>query len=304
MVWQNFQNLQVRRSVPSSRKRRYSVTADILSYQNCSIQYGTFAVRKYEPALTVQLFYGTIIHEVLDRAHAHFRGVIGPQVRGSFPTDQDIEEYFLEVENSLRARRIQAVSQIRDQALEVIKRFNRLEGPVLYPRIFDTECHLQADQGSYILHGNVDVLANDPNQPEVVEIWDYKGSKKPSIGEPTYEKHVFQMQVYAELYRRRTGQVPQRAILYYLNELSGPMPPQTRPVNALLEVTFKQISVNMAMNSFNSTVQAIELGRSTNNWPDPDPNKPPTEETCDACDLRWNCKAANKLGRKYEMRYP
>lgn len=304
MAWQNFQGLQVRRSISSNRKRRYSVTADILAYQNCSIQYGTFAVRKYEPALAVQLFYGTIIHEVLDRAHAHFRGLIGPQLQGSLPTDQDIENYFLEVENSLRARRIQAVRQVRDQALEVIKRFNQLEGPELYPRIYDTECRLQADQGHYILHGNVDVLATSPENPDIVEIWDYKGSMKPSMGAPTYEKHVFQMQVYAELYRRRTGQVPQRAILYYLNELKGPTPPPKRPKNALLEVIFDPNSVNMAMNSFNTTVHDIEMGRNTNLWPAPDPNKPPTEETCDACDLRWTCQAANNFGRRYEMRFP
>lgn len=58
------------------------------------------------------------------------------------------------------------------------------------------------------------------------------------------------------------------------------------------------------MSSFNSTVQAIELGRSANRWPDPDPSKPPTQETCDACDLRWNCQAAKNLGRIYPLRYP
>lgn len=302
MSWQNFQNLQIPLSAPSLRKRRFSVTADILAYQNCSIQYGTFAVRKYEPALAVQLFYGTVIHEVLDRAHAHFRGLIGPQMKGAFPTDQSIEDYFLEVENSLRARRIRAVNQVRDQALEVLKRFNRLEGPTLYPRVFDTECRLQSDQGAYILHGNVDVLATDPTRLDAVEIWDYKGSHKPSKGEPTYQKHVFQMQVYAELYRRRTGQIPRHAILYYLNELAGATPPQTRPVNAILEVTFDPNSVNQAMSSFNSTVQAIEQGRNTNMWPDP--ATPPTVETCDACDLRWNCQAAQNLGRTYPLRYP
>lgn len=302
MSWQNFQGLQIPRTASSTRKRRFSVTADILAYQSCSIQYGAFAVRRYEPALAVQLFYGTVIHEVLDRAHAHYRGLIGPQQKGSFPTDRDIQDYFQEVENSLRARRIRAVNQVRDQALEVLKRFNRLEGPALYPRVFDTECRLQADQGTYILHGNVDVLATDPTRPDAVEIWDYKGSRKPSRGEPTYEKHVFQMQVYAELYRRRTGQVPRRAILYYLNELAGPTPPQTRPANATLEVTFDPNSVNQAMSSFNTTVQAIEQGHNTNSWPNP--NNPPTEETCDACDLRWNCQAAKNLGRNYPMRYP
>ena len=113
-------------------RRRYSVTSDILAYQQCSIQYGAYAVRRYEPALVVQLFYGTVVHQVLDRAHAHFQGKLGAPP-GTRPTDSDIENYFTEVENALKARRIRAVSNVRDQALRVLQRFNSLEGPVSVP---------------------------------------------------------------------------------------------------------------------------------------------------------------------------
>ncbi|MCL6478316.1 MAG: PD-(D/E)XK nuclease family protein [Peptococcaceae bacterium] len=302
MPWRNFQGLQVPLQAATNRKRRYSVTADILAFQLCSIQYGTFKIRKYEPALAVQLFYGTIIHQVLDRAHAHYQGLIGPQQQGLFPTDQDIENYFQEVENSLRARRIRAISQVRDQALEVLKRFNRLEGPTLYPRVINTECRLQTDQGLYILHGNVDVLATAIGQPNEIELWDYKGGKYPSRGDPLFQRYIFQMQVYAELYRRQTGRFPQRAILYFLNELAGSHVPQTRPVNAVLEVPLDSFSVNAAMASFTSTVQRIEQCRSSNTWPGP--TVAPPEETCDACDLRWNCNAASNFGRVYSLIHP
>ena len=133
IMYQHFQSLNLQNSAPAPARRRYSVTADILAYQQCSIQYGAYAVRRYEPALVVQLFYGTIIHQVLDRAHAHFRGELGfPQ--GTMPTDSDIEGYFTEVENALKARRIRAVGNVREQALRVLQRFNSLEGPTLYPR--------------------------------------------------------------------------------------------------------------------------------------------------------------------------
>lgn len=302
MPWRNFQGLQIPSQTPHNRKRRYSVTADILAYQRCSIQYGAFVVRKYEPALAVQLFYGTVIHQVLDRAHAHYRGLIGPQQQGAFPTDSDIEYYFLEVENSLRARRIRAVSHVREQALEILKRFNSLEGPNLYPRVIDTECQLQSDQGNYILHGNVDVLAEVDGQSGEVEIWDYKGAYRPSQGDPAYQQYVFQMQVYAELYRRRTGKAPQRGVLYFLNELGGKVPPRTRPINAILEVSLDPAIVQTAMSAFNTTVDAIENCRNTNCWPNP--SVAPSEETCDACDLRWNCRAAQNFGRNYPPIYP
>lgn len=159
-MWERFRSLQrqLPHSLPHVGRQRYSVTSDILAYQQRSIRYGTFTARNYEPALTVQLFYGTIIHQALDRAHAHFEGKLDvPQ--GAFPTDDDIERYFLEIENSLKARQIRAVQNARDQALRVLKRFNNLEGPDLYPRVMDTECRLQSDREDYILHGNVDVLA-------------------------------------------------------------------------------------------------------------------------------------------------
>ncbi len=301
-MYQHFQSLRLQKSTPVPVRRRYSVTSDILAYQQCSIQYGAYAVRRYEPALVVQLFYGTIVHQVLDRAHAHFRGELGVPP-GTIPSDADIQNYFTEVENALKARRIRAVSNVREQALRVLQRFNALEGPDLYPRILDTECLLQADQQNYILHGNVDVLAHsDVPNGDQVEIWDYKGSTRLSKGNPEYQRYVFQLQVYADLYRRKTGQTPTKAILYFLNELAPDPPPQTRPINALLEVNLDPSAVQQALQSFGQTVQQIESCRSSRIWPDP--VEDPSEATCDACDLRWKCPAAAKLGRKYPLVYP
>ena len=301
-MWQHFQSLQIPHNPPAQSRRRYSVTADILAYQQCSIQYGAFVARRYEPALVVQLFYGTIIHQVLDRAHAHYRGELGFPA-GTFPTDTDIEGYFTEVENALIARRIRAVKSVRDQAKTILKRFNSLEGPTLYPRIIDTECRLQADQGQFILHGNVDVLvASNVAGGNAVEIWDYKGAYRPSIGDADYQRYVFQMQVYADLYRQKTGQAPAKAILYFLNELSGNPAPQARPVNALLEVSLNPPEVQQALQSFGQTVQQIEVCRASRNWPDP--TVAPQVSTCNACDLRWNCSAANGFGRQFPMIHP
>jgi hypothetical protein len=278
------------------------VTADILAFQQCSLQYAAFAVRRYEPALVVQLFYGTVIHQVLDRAHAHYRGELGVPP-GSFPTDADIDNYFTQVENALIARRIRAVQSVREQARSILKRFNSLEGPTLYPRIIDTECRLQANQGQYILHGNVDVLAATSLAGEnSVEIWDYKGATKPSVGDPDYQRYVFQMQVYADLYRQKTGTAPSKAILYFLNELAGDPEPTTRPVNALLEVDLNAAAVQQALQSFGQTVQQIEGCRATRTWPNP--TVPPPDKTCSACDLRWNCIAAASFGRHFPIIYP
>lgn len=302
MPWRHYQELRTSQSNAPRAKRRFSVTADILAFEMCPVQYGTFKVRRYEPALAVQLFYGTVIHQVLDRAHTHYRGLIGPGTSGSLPTDDDIEGYFQDVANSLRARRIGAAAQVKDQALQVLQRFNRLEGPSLYPRVLSTECRLQADQGPYILHGNVDVLAVALGTPGAEEIWDYKGGSKPSIREPVYERYIFQMQVYSELYRRRTGRAPARAVLYFLNELAGAAEPVATPANAILEVPLDPAVVGTAMDSFSQTVQSIERCRDTNSWPGP--AAAPPIETCNACDLRWTCSFITGFGRSYRLLYP
>lgn len=300
-MWQHFQSLNLPYTAPVQSRRRYSVTADILAYQQCSIQYGAFVARRYEPALVVQLFYGTIIHQVLDRAHAHFRGELGVP-KGTLPTDADIENYFTEVENALVARRIRAVQNARDQALKILKRFNSLEGPQLYPRIIDTECRLQADQEQYILHGNVDVLADSSSGGNGVEIWDYKGASKPSLGDPEYRRYEFQMQVYADLYRQKTGTTPTKAILYFLNELAPDPEPTIRPVNALIEVDLDPPAIKQALKSFGQTVQDIEACRADRRWRDP--MEAPSQSTCNACDLRWNCRATVGVGRQYPLLHP
>ena len=301
-MWQHFKSLKLSQSQSAPTRQRYSVTADILAFEECSIQYGAFSVRRYEPALMVQRFYGSIIHQVLDRAHAHFRGDFGAP-KGTLPTDDDIEIYLREAEKALVARRIQSIRSSRDHALKVLKRFNSLEGPTLYPRILETECRLQSDQVDYILHGNVDVLARTEDQESYgVEIWDYKGTNKPSLSQPEYQRYVFQMQVYSDLYRQKTGIAPTKAVLYFLGELAHGPKPTSRPVNALLQVDLNPREVQDALNSFAKTVKNIEKCRTDRHWPDPATT--PSKATCDACDLRWSCSAAAKLGRKYPLRYP
>jgi len=311
VLWEHYSTVKLPSQQASSVKRRYGVTSHVLSYRRCSRQYGQMVERRYEPALAVQLFYGTIVHQVLDLAHAHYAGRVAPELQGHVPSEDDIERYFTEVENGLRARRVYAVANIREHALKVLKRFNALEGPTLYARVLDTECRLQADRGSYILHGMVDVLARGRESDESgkdgsgmanVELWDYKGTKKPSRASRYFRDHLFQMRVYADLYRLKEGRLPRQGVLYFLNELGDDPAPTARPVNAVMMVTFDEESIREATASFEKTVADIEGCRLRRQWPSP--SSAPPGETCDACDLRWDCDAARRFRRNYRMIYP
>jgi hypothetical protein len=287
MSWQNYSGQHFSYEPQQRVKRSYSVTADVLAYKTCSAQYWAFRTRKYEPATVPQLFWGTAIHQVLDMAHAHYKGLIGPKVPGLLPTDLEIEEYFNDVERALRARQINVMQNIREQAKDLVVRFNQLEGPTLYPKVLDTECRLEADQGDYVLRGTVDVIRLTDTDPPAVEIWDYKGTENPGRGSPQYSLFEYQMQVYAELYRRKTGVTPASVALYFLNELRGDPPPTIRPVNAVMRITLDPAKVANAISDFSQAVREIEQHKELRRWPVP--AAAPDIKTCNGCDLRWKC---------------
>ncbi|WP_276308346.1 RecB family exonuclease [Ammonifex thiophilus] len=301
MPHSRFSQLRVPFSDPGETYRAYSATSDVLAYRRCPLQYFTFRIRNYQPSLTVQLYFGIVTHQVLDLAFMHYRGLFGTP---GMPSESDIADYFEQVNRRLRARRIWAPTRQREYALELLQRFNRIEGPSFYPRILDTECRLQARREGYILQGTVDVLAIAEDDRESVEIWDYKAGKCPSIGDPLYHQYVFQMRVYAALYEAQRGRRPRRAVLYFLGELGGDPPPVERPVNAVLQVDVSAESVEEAMNFFDETVREIERCRNEGRVDLALPPPLPPEGTCDACDLRWNCPLLLAHNRRYELRYP
>ena len=81
-------------------KSGYSVTSDVVAFRRCPRQYGAFRVQNYAPAHQTQLYFGTIIHQVLDRCHSHYHGIIDPTTAGLIPdngailSDDIIRDYF------------------------------------------------------------------------------------------------------------------------------------------------------------------------------------------------------------------
>jgi hypothetical protein len=308
---QQFSGLKVPLGVAALPRERYSVTSDVLSYRRCGRLYGFEAERGYIPSQPTQRFVGTIIHQVLDRAHSHYMGKINPQTKGTFPTDADISDYFTQVESSLRAHGVRAVSPtIRDYALTIVTAFNRVEGPGLYPLVRDTEHRLQSERGSYLLYGVVDVLAGSTTGggPQDIEIWDYKGTKAPKPGSKEgariLQDYEFQMQVYSELYRLRNGKSPTRAVIYFVGEFGLKPTPNSRPPRAMLDVNLSSAKSQVALGEFDKTVDDIRNARTSNKWlPPAGGSKWAGKETCDLCDVRWSCPI---MGGAYKVnpRYP
>lgn len=264
----------------SDLKRRYSITGDVLAYRRCRRQYGYYNEMNFVPDHATQLFFGRVVHETLDRAHRHYSGELDGVTGGSIPDDDDIERYFDEVAESLKARNIRPMSQdAESKALEYIQRFNRREGADLYPRVIDTEHKLQSNRGKFILEGIVDVLIGDDDGRE---IWDYKAGQRPD-SERELDDYRAQLNTYAELYAYHRGEYPDRGVIYFLGEDDRE--------EALFELSFTPGGVKDSLAEFDETVGRIEASRDSGNWFDITPDEAPSEGTCAECDIRWNCPA-------------
>src|SRR4051812_18076098 len=96
-AWKNFESVVVGPPQQEVVRQRLSLTSDILSFRRCSRQYSYFGNDGFVPAQATQIYYGTIIHQVLDKCHRHYAGFQG-HTPGTLPTDADIEQYFDEVQ--------------------------------------------------------------------------------------------------------------------------------------------------------------------------------------------------------------
>jgi putative RecB family exonuclease len=296
----------VDQTTKQAARPRFSLTSDIVSFRRCARQYGYFEHEGFVPSRVSQAFYGNVIHQVLDRCHRYYRGLEDPETRGECPPQDKVEEYFEEVASALIAHGVRPHRlELKNSAVKLLQLFNELEGPVLYHRVKETEYRLEEDRQDFILRGVVDVLATGPeNDPGSYEIWDYKGSKKPELTSPLLQDYIAQMCVYAELYRNKTGRLPRRAILYFLNELEVLLVPGTtrkRPKRAVFTVEFTESSIAAALSAFEATAKDIIACKAARAW-DPPKNPTPILSTCDECDLRWSCPAHPK--GKYPIRMP
>jgi len=335
MPWREYRNLEISDEDSGNDPQTYSITADVLSFRRCPRQYLIYRERKFIPPNATQFYFGTVVHQTLDLAHSHFKGLIEGVEPNTIPTSEDIYRYFRTVENGLFARGVRpfsygprggagqddlngnedfgtltnTIGRERATAYARVRFFNEIEGPHLYPRVIDTEARIDADQESFIITGNVDVIAS--NEQGGRELWDYKSSKPEELAEntPMGQDARMQMRIYAHIYHQRTGFVPTKGIIYCMGSIDPRALDQNnraRPGNAIIDVQNLDNTdeYQSAIENFSNTVHQIEQARENNNWPTP--VRDPGSSTCDACPKRWDCPyIVNLFGRRrYLRRYP
>ena len=237
----------------------YSLTADILSFETCPLQYRYENLGNLPSSRPVQLWFGQFIHGVLEEAYRRFS--IEPDKPPPWP-EAEIQEIADRISKRLKAQGLLA----RSRSLEAIgaaraERAVNLLGPFLLPLINRVEVRLSGARtidltrmtkswverrnvDRYELVGVVDVVSNVelervqapnplveavrkvvPTLPAKFEIIvDYRGMRRPSTirkdGRLDLASYEWQLQNYAYL-RERQGEGPPVAagVLLFLNEL-------------------------------------------------------------------------------------
>lgn len=266
---------------PSDDQTRptYSIVADVLSFRRCKRQYGYLTEHEFAAGSGTQLFAGLAVHQTLDWAHRFYHGDLDGEPGGAIPTRERLREEFDSVVEALRDHRIMPMgADAVDAVFEHVARFNGQVGPELYPQVINTECKLRKTTSSFVLTGVADVITDDDGHTSLV---DYKATERPPTGDEYLEDYHEQLLVYAGLYREKTGKYPDSVRLYFLAD--------DDPEATTLELEFDDSDVADAIARFEGTVEDLERTRETNSWSELDEHKLPDEETCDECDVRWDC---------------
>jgi hypothetical protein len=283
--------------------RKYSVTADVLSYKRCRRQYGFFAVRGLRSASATQRYFGTLIHDVLDQMFRDYKNT------KQLPNVQAIQTYVEQAHLRLIQSGIKALNTAvqKETITNILDRFVDLIGTPFFSNVQETEYPLERsmnhNQLQFVLHGTVDVMSgaiahqiglNYATSPSDVEIWDYKSGHMPSAN--LLSDYEYQMKVYAELYRQQTGSFPARCVLVFLGELAKDKvyedcKKDIRNLQKIL-ITLHPTTSNVqpAVDDFVHTVTIIENEKIQpyhKQWDEP--NHPVDPDTCAVCELRYQC---------------
>ena len=262
-------------------KNRYTITGDIISYSICPWQYGFYKFLGYAPSNPTQEWYGSIIHRFLKIAHMSFLRT------GKVVNDEEIERIFYLIEKSMEAEGVRAANEkVKRSALEVLKKFCLIEGESFFRSVIEAELRLIKELDNFILYGIIDVLRTEE---EKVEIWDYKGMERPDetnlYGREKLNRYKKQMYVYGFLFKERTGTFPDKAVLYFMNELLKGNSEKTRFIIDFRKEEI-QNEVENFIEEFKRIVEEIEESQKTNNWRLPENID---KNTCKQCDFRWDC---------------
>ncbi|MGP9631995.1 ATP-dependent DNA helicase [Halomonas sp. AOP43-A1-21] len=255
-------------------KREYSFTSHITVFQNCAEQYRFFKELEFAPVRESPMLFGSLVHQTIEDIHKTV-------LRGEESTinQEAIEDWFSANYGMLskKERVYLAPRSQRAALLHVLRYYERENGH--WDRIKEAEVEISLIKDQYILKGNVDLIRGEQ---DTVEIIDFKSEKKPDMEKDRERLRQYQnqLEVYAHLVEKRTGQKVSRMHLYYTGEDGG---------NPYVSFTKDERSIGKTIERFDDIVARIEQQ-------DYQIEARPTK-LCQSCDMRAYCDSKNWIFR-------
>ena len=198
------------RQVSDEKKLRLSPSA-VSEYENCPQLYKYRKIEKLPEPPSLDAERGTLVHTIL-------------QDLFEFPSAQRLPQTALDLLPSRWSAQLEGKPELKDmvtnekewldRATSLLTTYFTIENPSTFEATH-REMHLENDFDTDVyLHGYVDRLDIAPTGE--VRIVDYKTGKSPKPG--WEEKALFQLRVYALLYWKATGVLPQLLQLIYLGD--------------------------------------------------------------------------------------
>lgn len=247
-------------------KREYSFTSHITVFENCAEQYRFFKELDFAAVRESPMLFGTLVHQTIEDIHKTV-------LRGDENTlSQDIIENWFSANYALLSKKERvylAPSSQRAALSHVMRYYERENGN--WDRIKEAEVEISLVKDQYILRGSVDLIRGEN---DTVEIIDFKSEKKPDMEKDRsrIQQYKHQLEVYAHLVEKRTGQKVSRMHLYYTGEDGG---------NPYVSFTKDDRTIGKTIARFDDIVGRIERqDYQISSRPD---------KLCQNCDLRAYC---------------
>ena len=292
------QRLRLPMAPQSERQRRRGVT-DLVTLTLCP-RYAHFFSQGHYPSNTPAAVLGQILHRTIKNLHGHYLLKQREGVPNWVPGETEVLEECRLVEESKRAQGMPRLSLHQSERLRrVLYNFHALEARTFYPKIQAAEVPLawlweEATGGPVLLEGTVDVvLVASPNHPDAIALWDYKAGKNPGVGDPQLRAYERQMKLYAFLYERCYGVLPNQLALYFMGELDRKAPHTTRPPKALYVLSPSLSDVEGTLDWLRMTLEQDEACKQAGKWEAPEADQVPMG-LCRNCQVGFSCPSVGK----------
>ena len=247
-------------------KETYSFTSHISVYENCSLQYKFFKELGFTPIRVGSTLFGQLVHQTIEDLHK-----AALRKEEHLITTDNIELWFSTNYSTLSKSEHSYLGepQIKAALGQVLRYAEKQDGK--WNHIQEAEVEVSLIKPNYIIEGKVDLIRGEG---DTVEIVDFKSEKKPDIflEAEKVDHYKKQLQVYANLIEKKTGQTVSKLHLYYTGE-EGSNPQITFPS--------KRESIDSTIEEFDSIVRKIKNKDFC--------TKSKSQVICNNCDFRYYC---------------